>query len=101
MEKKESKIEKFSKKWGFILITLLLLIITFKGCSTNSNVSSLRKENSKLKASVDSLNNVVVNEKEVRDVMEEIMLDFLIYEDELDNKKITVSQIKDKIKSND
>lgn len=108
MEKEESKIGGFLKKWSVVVAVPFILLATFKSCDTNSDLSRLRKENNSLKESVDSLivrtkslEDKQISNKNVRDIMEEVMLDFLIYEDELDKNKITVSQIKDKIKAND
>lgn len=108
MDKKKNKIGEFLKKWSVVIVTPLVLICTFKSCDTNKDLSRLRKEQKELKVTNDSLVSVIgqmndekITEKQVLDNMERVMLDFIIYEDELDKKKITISQIKDKIKSND
>ena len=92
--------------WKVTTVAFLLLFLG-KGC-TNNKVSNLEKEYEKntttLTNRVDSLTLIVskfATEKQVRDQMEKVMLDFLIYEDDLDKNKTSLSQIKNKIESND
>lgn len=103
------KIKKFANSWG---IFILLVFVLFKSCGTASeakDATEIVEENSTLVDSTlisiserfEKVENKTITKKEVRDVMEEVMLDFLIYEEELDKKQITISRIKDKIKQND
>lgn len=92
--------------WKVTTFAFLLLFLS-KGC-TNNKISNLEKEyeksTSRLEKKVDSLSALsskTANEQEVRDQMEKVMLDFLIYEDDLDKGKTSLSQVKDKIESND
>jgi hypothetical protein len=99
-------------KWAWqILAVLFFLLYLGKGC-TSSKVSKtnliLEEKTDRLEAKIDSLSNIISDlndktssKKEIRDVLELVMLDYLIYEDDLDNGKISLSKIKDKIKSND
>lgn len=90
-----------------VTTVLFLLLWLAKGC-TNTKISNLEKkysqETDSLKVELKKINNEVskfATEKEVKDEMERVMLDFLIYEDDLDKGKTSLSQIKDKIQSND
>lgn len=106
------KVKEFLNSWGMLIMVPMMIIVFFKGCGTSSTVSDLEEDNAALTEQVaaqdstikqleETIKNRVPTKKEVRDEMERVMLDFLIYEDELDKKKITISQIKDKIESND
>lgn len=92
--------------WKVATIAFLLLFLA-KGC-TNNKISNLEKQYQKntdaLCKKVDSLSSIVskmASEKQVRDQMERTMLDFLIYEDDLDKGKTSLSQVKNKIEQND
>ena len=100
------------KKWAWQVIAILFLLLWIgKGC-TNKQLSKTNKmiteNNIELVSTVDSLSGIITEynentptKKEVKDMMELTMLDFLIYEDDLDKGKISLSQIKDKIEAND
>jgi hypothetical protein len=98
----------FLKKnaWQAATVILLLLFLG-KGCTSNkiSKLDSKFSESeARLEKKIDSLNSVITQfatEKQVRDQMEITMLNYLIYEDDLDNGKTSLSEIKNKIESND
>lgn len=92
--------------WKITSVIFLFLFLS-KGC-TNNKISNLDKkytENSNaLKLKIDSLSNQVSKmstSKQVRDEMELTMFNYLIYEDDLDKGKTSLSEIKNKIESND
>jgi hypothetical protein len=87
------------KNHRVIIITLLVLSIgtLFKGCANRKVVSNLEKQVESKNIQIDSLVRTIATKDDVKNTMENVMLDYLIYEDELDNKKITLSNIKDKI----
>ena len=86
---------------------LFLLLFLSKGCTNNklSNLDKNSKEtNQRLEQKIDSLQalvNTFATTKQVRDEMERTMFDFLIYEDDLDKGKSSISDVKNKIESND
>ena len=104
--------KEFIIKWAWqILACLFFLLYLGKGC-TSSKVSKtnsiLEEKTDLLEAKMDSLSSVILDLKthtatfkEVKDALEVVMLDYLIYEDDLDNGKTSLSKIKDKIESND
>ena len=104
--------KEFIIKWAWqILACLFFLLYLGKGC-TSSKVSKtnsiLEEKTDRLEAKMDSLSSVILDlkthtatSKEVKDALEVVMLDYLIYEDDLDNGKTSLSKIKDKIESND
>lgn len=106
------KIKEIVSKWAWQILAILFIILFLnKGC-TNKKISKVNKnldeKNVKLVKSIDSLS-VEVNKleksaatkKEITDIMESVMLEYLIYEDDLDKGKTSLSQIKNKIESND
>lgn len=54
------KIKDFFSKHGLTAFIVLFLIMMMRGCSKNGKISRLEKEKTKLEASVDSLNNLVM-----------------------------------------
>jgi hypothetical protein len=59
------------------------------------------EDSAKTQALLDSLRGTVASKKEVRDEMERTMFNYLIYEDDLDKGKSSLSDVKNKIESND
>jgi len=99
---------EFLKKNGWQVATVILLLLFLgKGCTLNkvSRLDSKFSESeARLEKKIDSLNVAIskfATEKQVRDQMEITMLNYLIYEGDLDNGKTSVSDIKNKIESND
>lgn len=101
-------IKEFINKWVWqILATLFFLLYLGKGC-TISKVSKIEDKSDRLEATIDSLSTAISNldkktssQKEIKDALELVMLNYLIYEDDLDKGKTSLSKIKDKIESND
>lgn len=104
--------KEFIKNWAWqVLAILFLLLFMGRGCTGKkvSKTNKLIEENhAQLTNTVDSLTNRLiilennsVSSKEARDIMESVMLEYLIYEDDLDKGKISLSQIKNKIEQND
>ena len=63
--------------------------------------SSLNKSIDSLENRINVLENTTFSKDVMKNEMERVMLDFLIYEDDLDKGKTSLSQIKDKIEEND
>lgn len=86
---------------------ILLLLFLSKGC-TNSKISKLEdkylENTTRLELKIDSLENRVskmATKKEIQDQMEIVMFNYLIYEDDLDKGKSSLSDVKNKIEAND
>lgn len=91
-----------SNPWKVSTIVLALLFLS-KGC-THSKISKLEDKTIALEKSIDSLKlqvATVPTQKKVRDEMELVMFDYLIYEDDIDKGKTSLSEIKNKIEAND
>jgi hypothetical protein len=92
--------------WKITSVIFLFLFLS-KGC-TNTKISNLDKKytdnTSRIESKLDSLTiaiSRVSTSKQVRDEMELTMFNYLIYEDDLDKGKTSLSEIKNKIESND
>lgn len=93
----------------FWKVTTAIFAVLFlsKGC-VNNRLSKLDKKYDEISIShsnkLDSLNTAVTKfatESQVRDEMERVMFNYLIYEDDLDKGKVSLSDIKNKIEAND
>ncbi|CAB4159233.1 hypothetical protein UFOVP699_75 [uncultured Caudovirales phage] len=83
--------------------SVLFLLYVLKGCTFNK-VGSIKEDTKALEKRLTSLEKRVdenATSKEVRDEMEITMFNYLIYEDDLDKGKSSLSDIKNKIESND
>ncbi len=96
------------KIWSWqILAVLFFVLFLEKGCTstkiskTNKNIDEMHAEIDSLKNEISKLRDQSITRKDLKDEMERVMLDFLIYEDDLDRGKTSLSQIKNKIESND
>jgi hypothetical protein len=94
-----------------ILAILFFGLFLGKGCTSKKigatnkiinehNISVSHKVDSLQKVII-SLENKTVDGLEVENIMEKVMLNYLIYEDDLDKGKTSLSQIKNKIEAND
>lgn len=93
--------KQFIKDWAWQILAILFFVLYLgQGCTNNK----LTKHDIKQEQKIDSLIKVVDNiptKKEVRDEMEVTMFNFLIYEEDLDKGKTSLSDIKNKIEAND
>lgn len=88
-----------------IVLFLMLGLILFRQCGTNSKIKKVQKENIELKNKIDS---IAVSVKKIEDIVypmrdeityeiERMMYQFLIYEDDIDKGKTSLSVIKMKL----
>ena len=96
------------KKWAWqILAIVFFFLFLGKGCTSkkvskiNNNVDDVHVAIDSLNSEINSLKEKTFTKKELKDEMERVMLNYLIYEDDLDRGKTSLSQIKNKIESND
>ena len=92
--------------WKVTTLILALLLLS-KGCTTNK-IGALEKKcmqsTDRLERKIDLLQekvSQVPTSKQVRDEMERTMFNYLIYEDDVDHGKASLSEIKNKIEAND
>jgi hypothetical protein len=87
-------IEKI-KNYSWVITLILILFILMRQCGVNRDIDRMEKSIKSINGKVDSL--VVPNKEEIRKEMNETMFNFLIYEDDFDKGKASLSDIKSKI----
>lgn len=79
---------------NFTIIVLVITILTlFKSCGDSREVSKLRKELEVANQKIEKF----ATKEEVEIISSKTMFDFLMYEDDLDKKKTSLSDIKNKV----
>ena len=91
------KIKSFVSEYGLMITLGLIVILFFRTCGMNRDADKLKKDVKDMKMQMEFIKDNLATKKDIENQMESVMLDVLIYEDELDKKKITISQIKQKI----
>lgn len=76
-----------------IIVLFLLVIVFFRQCGVNSEINKIKKENAIISANIDSM----VTKEEMKKEMRQVMYEFLIYEDDFDKGKVSLSDLKNKI----
>lgn len=91
-------IQKIKDNFQFIVLGFLVIIF-FRQCGVNKDIDRIEKEakakNESILNKLDSIN--TLTRGEMREEMIQVMFQFLIYEDDLDNNKISLSEIKNKM----
>ena len=92
--------------WKITTVIFLFLFLS-NGC-VNNKISKLDSKFSKNSASVelkfDSINTELNNyatKDDIKKIMNTVMFNYIIYERDLDDKKVTLSEIKNKSELND
>lgn len=89
-------IEKIkSHSWWIILF--FVLVLNLRQCGINRDISRIDKEIKFINGSVDSLQNSCVTKNDMEKSVRQNMFNFLIYEDDFDKGKTSLSEIKSKI----
>jgi hypothetical protein len=93
-------LQKIKDNFQYILLVFLVLLL-FKQCGINREISKIRKEekssNELIVNKLDSIN--TLTKDEMRGEMRKVMFEFLIYEDDFDKKKTSLSEIKSRIET--
>lgn len=86
------QIRKFVDSYGVLILLALCAIMFFRTCSTASSVTKIEKK-------VDELQNSssTVSKSEVDSIVKTRLYDFLIFEEDLDRGKTSLSDIRLKI----
>jgi len=87
-------IEKI-KNYSWAITLVLVLFVLLRQCGVNRDVDRIEKSVKSINSKVDSL--VIPTKEDVRKEMNETMFNFLIYEDDFDKGKASLSDIKSKI----
>jgi hypothetical protein len=84
-----------SNSWAITMI--LLLIVLLRQCGVNRDIDKIEKNVKNTGLVIDSLSKNTPSKKEIREEMNQTMFNFLIYEDDFDKGKTSLSEIKSKI----
>ena len=87
-------IEKI-KNYSWAITLILVLFMLFRQCGVNRDIDRMEKSVKSINNKVDSL--VMPTKEDIRKEMNETMFNFLIYEDDFDKGKASLSDIKSKI----
>ena len=94
------KFRIFLSKWGMATALVLLILLNFNNCT--SKVKN-KKRDAKIVVMDSTINEIAkkesLTEPEIKVIVEDIMLEFIIIEDELDHKKITISEVMERLKA--
>ena len=81
--------------WAIVL--LLIIIIFFRQCGIRRDIDKIEKNVKVITVKIDSVQNTMVTRDQVKYEMDQTMFNFLIYEDDFDKGKSSLSDIKNKI----
>ena len=82
--------KQFIKNNFATIVLVLSLLSLLKSCGDSRELQKLRKE-------VEVVKEQSASEEEIELLQNKVMFEFLIYEDDIDNKKASLSDIKNKI----
>jgi hypothetical protein len=89
-------LEKIKSNSWWITLCLAFFIL-LRQCGSNRELSRIAKENKVISGSVDSLQKVCLTKEQLDASLKQNMFNFLIYEDDFDKGKTSLSEIKSKI----
>lgn len=89
-------VEKIKENSTWILISLMMIVF-LRQCGVNRDIDRMEKGIKNLNSSVDSLQRMSVTKKDLENTVNQSMFNFLIYEDDFDKGKSSLSDIKSKI----
>lgn len=98
-------LEKLKQHYHIISLAILVMLF-FRQCGINRDIDKLRKDYSETTSNIDSIYSEIkgmelITEGEIRENMNKVMFEYLIYEEDLDKGKISLSEIRSKIDSNE
>jgi len=85
------------KEHSWAITLFLLLVVFLKQCGVNREVDRIDKEIKKITQSTDSIQGSLITKDQMDNALKQNMFNFLIYEDDFDKGKTSLSDIKSKI----
>lgn len=98
------KFLNFLKDHGWKVSTAIFFLLYLAKSCTSNKVGDIQEDNKRLEKRMSELESRIkqnATAKQVRDEMERTMFNYLIYEGDLDKGQSSLSDIKNKIESND
>lgn len=89
-------VEKIKENSSWILISLMMIVF-LRQCGVNRDIDRMEKGIKNLNSSIDSLQRMSVTKADLEKTVNQSMFNFLIYEDDFDKGKSSLSDIKSKI----
>ena len=93
-------VEKIKANYWMILL-LLMIIVFFIQCGIRRDIDRIEKNVKSVAEKTDSVQNTMVTRDQVKYEMNQSMFNFLIYEDDFDKGRASLSDIKNKINSSE
>jgi len=93
-------VEKIKANYWAILL-LLMLVILLRQCGIRRDIDRIEKNVKTVTEKTDSIQNTMVTREQVKYEMNESMFNFLIYEDDFDKGRASLSDIKNKINTDE
>jgi hypothetical protein len=87
------------KEYSWAITLFLLLVVFLKQCGVNREVDRIDKEIKKITQSTDSIQGSLITKDQMDNALKQNMFNFLIYEDDFDKGKTSLSDIKSKIET--
>jgi hypothetical protein len=87
------------KEYSWAITLFLLLVVFLKQCGVNREVDRIDKEIKKITQSTDSIQESLITKDQMDNALKQNMFNFLIYEDDFDKGKTSLSDIKSKIEN--
>jgi len=87
------------KEHSWAIVIFLLLVVFLKQCGVNREISRIDREIKKITQSTDSIQGSLVTKEQMDNALKQNMFNFLIYEDDFDKGKTSLSDIKSKIET--
>jgi len=82
--------KEFLKKNFTVIVLAIAVLSFFKSCGDSRELSKLRTE-------VQTLKETQATQEEIELTQNKVMFEFLLYEDDIDNKRASLSDIKNKV----
>lgn len=93
-----TQIRNFLNRNGLMLISLLVMIMFFRGCGVNSDIEQLQQKVDSLQVENQKLKDIrFLTTKEYKEDMDKRVLNILQYERMLDEQQIDMKQIRHKM----
>ena len=93
-------VEKIKANYWAIML-LLMLVILLRQCGIKRDIDRIEKNVKTVTEKTDSIQNTMVTREQVKYEMNESMFNFLIYEDDFDKGRASLSDIKNKINTSE
>lgn len=90
---------QFVEKYGMLVLIVLATLTFFRTCSTSSTVNKLEKNVNSIDSTVRS--GSTITDRDVDSIIKYRLYDFLIFEEDLDKGKTSLTDIKIKISANE